>query len=105
MQNTEAFYAAFARAGFLAMATWQSSQVGTQPVQASVRFTRASAGTFDGMAQGYQASMVFPASQFAGIAKGEAITVATPDGQTLAYRVHEIHLITGGSQREVTLKK
>lgn len=105
MQNTEAFYAAFARAGFLATATWQSSQVGAQPVTASVRFTRASAATFDGMAQGFQASMIFPASQFAAIAKGDVVTVVTPDGQTLVYRAHEPHLITGGSQREVTLKK
>lgn len=101
----DAFYAAFDRAGFLARATWQPAAVGSPAEQAPVRFTRVSITTFEGQARGYQAVMLFPASQFVGIAKGDAITVEPPEGGSFAYRVHEVTLITGGSQREVTLKK
>lgn len=103
--RAEAFYAAFARAGWLSTVTWQSARAGALPVEGSARFNRSTAATFDGMAQGYQATIVFPASQFPGLAKGDAIKVVTPEGAVFNYQAHEVHLITGGSQREVTLKK
>jgi hypothetical protein len=105
MQNAEAFYAAFARAGFLVQATWQPPAVGSLPQLASVRFLRSTVGVFDGQGQGFQATMVLPASVFVGIAKGHVVTIQPTDGPALNYRVHESALITGGTQREVSLKK
>src|SRR6218665_1269073 len=105
MQHAAAFYAAFARAGFLAQATWQPAGVGSPPQLGGVRFLRASAASFDGLAQGYQATMIFPASQFVGIAAKDLVAIQPAEGPALNYRVHESALITGGSQREVTLKK
>lgn len=103
--NTAAFYDAFERAGFLHMASWQSAAVGGAVQRAAVRYQRSStAPLFEGQARGYQASILIPATQWPEIRSGDRLTVEVPGESPRRYRVHEVELITGGSQRHITLK-
>lgn len=107
MKSIEAFYAAFERAGMLVPATWQSARVGAQPVTASVRFIRQSLRTLDGEALGYQSQMLIPAALFDGIAPGDRVFIQPEPAKpaVIEFQVNELELITGGSQRAVSLKK
>jgi hypothetical protein len=100
-----AVYAAFERAGFLTPASWQPSAVGAAAVPGAVRFLRSTVQTFEGQAKGIQLSITLPASQWPAIRKGELVTLLPPDAAPEAYRVHEVDLINGGSQRYITLKR
>lgn len=104
MIRAEVVYAVLERSGALAPACWQPARVGQPPAQASVRFLRAPVDTFDGKGQAFQATALMPLSVFAGLARGDGLTV-TWQGQTLRYRVHELRELNDSQQREVLLKR
>ncbi|MDR0770826.1 MAG: hypothetical protein LBE75_06460 [Burkholderiales bacterium] len=93
------FYEAARRAGFLVACTWTPAN-GAEPITQFVDYSAPNQRKLDGLAITQEATVKFPTHWFAGIRKGDGITVAGSE-----YVVGEVVAVGDGSETEVVLRK
>lgn len=102
MKTAAEFYAAFEAAGMLSPCTWTPAS--GPAVSAPVRFREKTADVLDGLQLSSDPEIIFPVTQFPGIAAGDTVVV-TPIGTSVprTFEVREVFKHGTGAQRRCRL--